>query len=64
MIIKLNETSYNEFILSIDVKASSVKVAFNIFRGWKTKDYPDGNGAITCERLKNKYEPVSAPSMG
>jgi hypothetical protein len=47
----------------IDVKASSGKVAFNIIRACKTKDYPDGNGAIAWERLKNKYEPVSAPSM-
>jgi hypothetical protein len=63
IIIKLNEIAYTELILSIDVKASSGKVAFNIIRGYKTKDYPDGNGAIACERLKNKYEPISAPSM-
>jgi hypothetical protein len=47
----------------IDIKASSGKDAFNIIRGFKTKDYPDGNGAIAWERLKSKYEPVSAPSM-
>jgi hypothetical protein len=62
IIIELNEIAYTELILSIDVKASG-KVAFNIIRGCKTKDYPDGNGAIAWERLKNKYEPVSAPSM-
>jgi hypothetical protein len=28
-----------------------------------TKDYPDGNGAISWERLKNKYKSVSAPSI-
>jgi hypothetical protein len=55
MIIKLNEIAYTELILLIEVKASSSgKVVFNIIRGYKTKDYPDG---------KNKYEPVSAPSM-
>jgi hypothetical protein len=63
IIIKLNEIAYTELILSIDVKASSGKVAFNIIRGFKTKDHPNGNGAIAWERLKNKYEPVSAPSM-
>jgi hypothetical protein len=31
-IIKLNEIEYTELILSIDVKASSGKVAFNIIR--------------------------------
>jgi hypothetical protein len=44
-------------------KASNGKVAFNIIRGCKTKDYPDGNGAIAWERLKNIYEPVSVSSM-
>jgi gag-polypeptide of LTR copia-type len=29
----------------------------------KSKDYPDGNAATVRERLKNKYEPISAPSM-
>jgi hypothetical protein len=63
IIIELNKIAYTELILWIDVKASSGKVAFYIIRGCKTKDYPDGNGAIAWERLKNKYEPVSAPSM-
>jgi hypothetical protein len=63
IIIELNEIAYIELILSIDVKGSSGKVAFNIIRGCKTKDYPDGNGVNAWDRLKNKYEPVSAPSM-
>jgi hypothetical protein len=53
IIIELNEIAYTELILSIDIKASSGKVAFNIIRGCKTKDYLDGNGAIPWERLKN-----------
>jgi hypothetical protein len=63
IIIELNEIAYTELILSIDVKGSSGKAAFNIIRGCKTKDYPDDNDAIAWERLKNKYEPFSAPSM-
>jgi hypothetical protein len=63
IIIELIEVAYTELILLIGIKASSGKVAFNIIKGCKTKDYPDGNGAIAWERLKNKYEPVSAPSM-
>jgi hypothetical protein len=59
IIIKLNEIAYTELILSIDLKTSSGKVAFNITRGCKTKDYPDGNCLIAWEILKNKYEPVS-----
>jgi hypothetical protein len=63
IIIELNEIACTELILSIDVKANSAKVAFNIIREFKTKDYPDGNGAIVLERFKNKYEHASAPSM-
>jgi hypothetical protein len=55
IIIELNEIAYTELILLIAVKASSGKIAFNIIRGCKTKDYPDGNGAIDWERLKNKW---------
>ena len=32
-------------------------------RGCKSKDYPDGNATTAWEKLKNKYEPTSAPSM-
>jgi hypothetical protein len=39
------------------------ETAFNIVKGCKTKDYPDGNAASAWEKLKNKYEPVSANSM-
>jgi hypothetical protein len=44
------------------LKASSGKITFNIIRRCKAKDYPDGNGAISWERLSNKYRPVSLPS--
>jgi hypothetical protein len=59
----LNEIAYTELILSIDVKASSGKKALNIVKSCKTKDYSDGNAAAAWEKLKNKYEPVSAPTL-
>ena len=62
-IIELNENAFTELILSIDVKTSSGKTAFNLVKGCKTKDHPDGNAATAWERLKNKYEPVSAPTL-
>jgi hypothetical protein len=40
--IKLNEIACTELILSIDVKASYSEIAFNIVKGCKRKDYPDG----------------------
>jgi hypothetical protein len=63
VIIEFNDIAYIEFIISIDVKASSCYVAFNIIRGSKTKDYPDVSGAISWETFKIKYENISAPSM-
>jgi hypothetical protein len=61
--IELNEIAYTELILSIDVKTSSGKICFNLIKGYKSKEYPDGNAAIAWERLKKKYEPISAPSL-
>jgi gag-polypeptide of LTR copia-type/Zinc knuckle len=62
-IIKLNEIAYTELILLIDVKTSSGKTAFHIVESCKTKDHPDGNAAAAWEKLKNKYEPVSATTL-
>jgi hypothetical protein len=39
---ELNEIAYRELILSIDVKTSNGKIAFNIVKSCKSKDYPDG----------------------
>jgi hypothetical protein len=62
-IIELNKVVYTELILSIDVKTSSDKIAFNIVKGCKSKDdYPDGNAESSWEKLKNKFEPVCAPA--
>jgi hypothetical protein len=52
----------NEF-LSIDDKTRSGKVAFNLVKGCKNKDYADGNASMAWEILKNKFEPSSAPSL-
>jgi hypothetical protein len=62
-IIKLNEIALTELILSINAKTTSGKTAFNLVKGCKTKDHPDGNAASAWERLKNKYEPASAPTL-
>jgi tellurite resistance-related uncharacterized protein len=39
----MNELAYTELIFSIDDKTSSGKVAFNLVKGCKNKDYADGN---------------------
>jgi hypothetical protein len=42
-IIELNEVTYKELILHIDVEAYSGKITFNIVKGNKSKEYADGN---------------------
>jgi hypothetical protein len=60
---ELNEIAYTELILSIDDMASYGKIALNIVKWCKRKDYLDMNAVTARKKLKNKYEPVSAPSM-
>jgi hypothetical protein len=62
-IVELNELAYSELVLSMDVKKATGKVAFQIIKGCKTKEYEDGNVAVAWERLKNKYQPSSAISL-
>jgi hypothetical protein len=42
---EINEVAFTELILSIDAKSSEGKVAFNLVKGCKSKEYPDGNAA-------------------
>jgi hypothetical protein len=58
-----NELAYTELILSTDDKTSSGKVAFNLVKGCKREEHVDGNVFMAWERLKNKFEPLSAPSL-
>jgi hypothetical protein len=41
----MNEIACTEVIISVDFKVSNENIAFNIVKGCKTKDYPDGNAA-------------------
>ena len=63
MTADLNELAYTELTLSFGDKTSSGKVAFNLVKACKNKDYVDDNAFMAWERLKNKFEPVSAPSL-
>jgi hypothetical protein len=42
----LNELAYTELILSIDLRTSSGEMAFKMMKGWKNKDYTEGNAAM------------------
>jgi hypothetical protein len=57
----MNELAYTDLILSIDDKTNSGKVAFNLVKGCKNKDYEDGNASIALKRLKNKFNRHQLP---
>jgi hypothetical protein len=59
----MNELAYTELILSSDDKTSSGNVTYNLVKGCKNKDYANGNVSMARERLKNKFQPSSAPSL-
>jgi hypothetical protein len=59
----MNELAYIELILSIDDKISNRKVAFNLVKGCKKKDYADRNASMVWERLKNWFESSSDSSL-
>ena len=54
--------TFNELILSIDVSSSSGKIVFGILISCKTKDYEEGTASMTWEKLKKKFDTVSAPT--
>jgi hypothetical protein len=62
-IADLNEIAFTELILSIDVSNSNGKIAFGIVKSCKSKEFEDGNAALAWEKLKKKYDPISAPSL-
>jgi hypothetical protein len=39
----------------MDTDKSGGKVAFNIVKRSKTREYPDGNAAVAWQGLKRKY---------
>jgi hypothetical protein len=61
--VDLHEMAYMEMILLTDVRCSSGKVVFSIIKGWKSRDYTDGNSASARDKIKNKYDTVSDPSL-
>jgi gag-polypeptide of LTR copia-type len=62
-IADLNEIAFMELILLIDVSNSTGKIAFGIVKSCKSKEFEDGNTTLAWEKLKKKYDPVSAPSL-
>ena len=50
---ELNELAYSDLIMSMDTSTTAGKVAFGLVKSSKSKDFPDGNAAISWKRLKH-----------
>jgi hypothetical protein len=59
----MNELTGIDPILSIDDNTSNRKVAFNLLKGCKIKDYADWNADMTWERLRDRFDLQFAPKM-
>ena len=59
----LNEIAYGDLIMCMDTSSTAGKIAFNLVKSSKNKDYPDGNATISFKKLKDKYASESAPNV-
>jgi hypothetical protein len=58
-----HEMAYTELILSIDVRSNSGKAVFSIIKGYKSRDYTDGNSSLDWDKVKKNFDPDSSPSL-
>lgn len=58
-----NELAFEDIVLSIDGTNKEGRIAFQIVKGCKSTDFPDGNASIAWTRLKAKYASTTAPSL-
>ena len=59
----LNEKAYSDLILSMDDSKTSGRVAFNLVKSTKSKEYEDGHARLAWGKLQGKYAPKTAPTM-
>ncbi len=55
--------AYKGILLSIDIKTSAGKVAFNLINTCYSKDFLQGNCTLAWDHLCSKFEPNTAPSL-
>ena len=61
-ILKLNEEAYEDIILSIKGETEEGRVVFQLIKGAKTANLPDGDSYKAWSALKNKFEATTVPS--
>ena len=60
---KLNESAFEDLILSIDASKDVGRVAFQIVKGSKNDDFKEGSARLAWWRLENKYAAKNAPNL-
>ncbi|MEL7196526.1 MAG: hypothetical protein AAFO96_29130, partial [Bacteroidota bacterium] len=60
---ELNESAYADLILSIDCEKSTGRSVFNLIKGSKSEDYPNGHAGKAWESLVRKFNPRTANTM-
>jgi hypothetical protein len=59
----LNKLAFTELMISIDVSKTGGKLVFGVLKSCKTKDYEDGKTRVAWQKVKKKFDPVSAPTL-
>ena len=59
---ELNEEAYIDLVLSINGETEAGRVAFQMVKGAKTRELPDGDSHLAWQRLREKYEPTTTVS--
>jgi hypothetical protein len=55
--------TFREMILSIDVSSIRREIAFETIKNCKIKDFEDYHAALAWEKLRRKFNSISAPSL-
>ncbi len=59
---KLNKDAYTDLLLSIRIDTEMGRVAFQIIREAKTKEFSGGDARVAWKRLEAKYESNRGPN--
>ena len=62
-LMKKNKKVYSELMMSIDMKKAAGRIAIKLIIACKTKNFPQGDGALAWHKLKKKYEPSTSAEL-
>ena len=63
VLVKQNKDGYGELLISMKDETDDGKIAFAVVKSAKTKEIPGGDLYLAFTRLKEKFEPNTAPQL-